>query len=80
MTHEFCDHCPGCRPALIDTTTGRPFADDSPLMVEVNRIWKWETTYAQRRAFIMITVHNSRAPNDLKLAQNIVDKILLAKP
>lgn len=75
INHDFCDHCPGCRPALLDLITGRPLADDSPEMLRVNKIWNEQTTYRERKAFIAVTVHNSRAAEDMRLAQNIIAKI-----
>jgi hypothetical protein len=78
MTHEFCDHCPGCRPALIDTVTGQPLPDDSPVMLTVNRIWNHETTYAEREAFIKVTLHNSRVPEVIELAAGVARKFSAA--
>jgi hypothetical protein len=74
MTHEFCDHCPGCRPAIIDWDSGKPFPDDSPLMLAINRIWDKETTYEERKAFIDVTVHNSRRSSDRRLARRVAAK------
>jgi isocitrate dehydrogenase len=73
--HEFCDTCPGCRPAMIDTKTGKQMADDSPVMIKVNRIWRDETTYYERKAFIEFTYHNSRTPATTLLAGNVVKKL-----
>lgn len=73
--HEFCDHCPGCRPAFIDTQTGKALAADSPTMLTVNAVWDNQTTYAERKAFISVTLHNSRAPDDMRLAQAVMKKI-----
>jgi len=50
--HEFCDDCPGCRPAILDVQTGMPMGKNTPQMVEINRIWDEETTYDQRKEFI----------------------------
>ncbi len=72
--HEFCDHCEGCRPALIDQT-GRWMPDSSEIMKLVNRIWNNETTYAERKAFIDITVHNRLTAENLALAGLIMQKI-----
>lgn len=72
--HEFCDHCPGCRPGMIDLTTGEALAEDSPVMVVVNRIWNHDTSYAERKAFIEVTLHNSRAPQDVALATSVAKK------
>lgn len=65
--HEFCDDCPGCRPAMLDMKTGKPMPNDHPAMVEINRLWDNETTYAQRKAFIEVTLHNSRQPHEMRL-------------
>jgi hypothetical protein len=75
VTHEFCDHCPGCRPALLDLASGRPYPDTDPLMLKVNHIWNTDTTYAERKAFIDVTVHNSREPEDLRLTSALIWKI-----
>ena len=75
MTHQFCDHCPGCRPALIQPATGKVFADDSPEMLAVMKIWNHNTTYSERKAFINVTVNNSRKSEDLKLSRTIMAKI-----
>jgi hypothetical protein len=75
MTHEFCDHCEGCRPALLDLTTGQPLPADSPLMLKVNQIWNHQTTYAERKAFIDVTVHNSRDAETVRLARAVIERI-----
>ena len=72
--HEFCDTCPGCRPALA-TLDGRKVPDDDPKMVIINELWDTQTTYAQRRAFIEVTLKNSRNSIDVKLCQQVMDKI-----
>lgn len=74
MTHEFCDHCPGCRPALIDTATGQPLPDDSPVVLTVNKIWNTQTSYAEREAFINVTLHNSQATDAIMLAAGVARK------
>jgi hypothetical protein len=73
--HEFCDHCPGCRPARVDTRTGKPLADDSPVMIKVSQTWDHETTYAERKAFIEVTLHNSRTAENMRLASIVTRKI-----
>ncbi len=72
--HAFCDHCPGCRPCAIDATTGEPMPEDSSIMIAVNRIWNTQTAYAERKAYIDVTVHNSRKPEDLALATAVVQR------
>ena len=76
--HEFCDDCPGCRPALLDLDTEEPLLDDDPIMIKVNGIWDNDTTYAQRRAFIEVTLHNSRNPKDIERAQEVSQKFEVA--
>jgi hypothetical protein len=73
--HEFCDHCPGCRPVLLDVNTGQPLPADSPSMVKVDQVWASETTYEERKAFIEVTLHSSRSSNDLRLANQVGEKI-----
>lgn len=75
--HEFCDHCPGCRPALLDAQ-GRIVPQDSPIMIAVNRIWTSQTSYAERKSFIDVTVNNSRDPDDLRRAQAVVARFTKA--
>lgn len=72
--HEFCDHCPGCRPALVDAQTGEVMADDDPIMISINNIWNHETTYDMRKAFIEVTLHNSRDERDISLFRQIISK------
>lgn len=78
MIHDFCDHCPGCRPALIDLKTGKLMAQDSATMKAVNDIWNKQTTYDERKAFIAVTAHNSRKAEDVLLAQSVMTKIMAA--
>lgn len=73
--HQFCDSCPGCRPAIIDRKTGTQLPPESPIMVAVNNIWDHHTTYEERKAFIEVTLHNSQAPTDLELASALVRKL-----
>lgn len=73
--HAFCDHCPGCRPAILNVQTGESLPPDDPIMIAVNQIWDKETTYAQRKAFIEVTLHNSRTPYDMELFQQVSRKV-----
>lgn len=75
MTHEFCDTCPGCRPALMNLSTGTVLAEDSPTMIAIMRMWREDTSYAERKAFIEVRVNNSRTSRNLILARGIVAKI-----
>lgn len=69
----FDDDCAGCRPALLNVETRRPYADDSPEMVVVNRLWG-ETTLAERQAWHRVTCLNSRAIDDLRFVKGFADR------
>ena len=78
--HEFCDDCKGCRPALaaVDLETGEvggQVPDSDPAMVIINELWDNETTYAQRKAFIEVTLHNSQIPVETNLATQVMTMI-----
>lgn len=73
--HEFCDDCPGCKPAILDIKTNKPLPSDDPLMKAVMFMWKNGTTYQERKAYIEVTLHNSRLPSDLRLAGMVFEKI-----
>jgi hypothetical protein len=76
--HEFCDTCPGCRPAILDMKKGTPFPEDHPVTQAVNKVWDNETTYEQRKAYIAVTWKNSQKPDDLRLSKEVLDKIQTA--
>src|SRR5688572_19430485 len=85
--HEFCDECKGCRPAMAKIKKGpdgKPLVnesglmetdgnvpDDDPMMVVINHLWDNDTTYAQRRSYIEVTLHNSRNVVDLQRFQEV---------
>ena len=48
-------------------------------MLAVNRIWNTQTSYAERKAFIEVTVNNSRDPADLRLVQAVAAKFEAVK-
>ncbi|MHA2427585.1 MAG: hypothetical protein ACXADB_06145 [Candidatus Hermodarchaeia archaeon] len=73
--HEFCDDCPGCRPAMLNPLTGQVYPKDSPEMQAVDAVWDNETTYAERKAFIEVTLKNSRLPHELKLFEAVGEKM-----
>lgn len=72
--NQFSDDCPGCRPAMLDLSTGAALPDSHPLMQKVLRIWG-ATTLAERQAYHRVMCQNSRAPNDLAVVQAIVEKM-----
>ncbi len=73
MKHEFCDHCPGCRPAMMDER-GNVIPDHMPIMIAVNRIWNTQTTYEERKSFIEVTLHNSRDPVQIAEAMAVASR------
>lgn len=75
MYHEFCDHCPLCRPSILNITTGKKLPDDSPTMIKVSRMWTHETTYKERKAFIDVTAHNRQTPENMRLANTVIEKM-----
>lgn len=73
--HEFCDACPGCQPVMLDAHTGIPLPDSDPKVVVLMRVWRNETSWSQRRACIRVWVHNSDAPADMFLHNEVVEKL-----
>jgi hypothetical protein len=56
-----------------------PIPADEPMMVVINQIWDNDTTYEQRRAFIEVTLKNSRKSTDVEVAKEIENfKLVLA--
>lgn len=70
----FKDDCPGCQPALLDATTGQLLPSDSVEMQAVSRVWT-QTTLAEREAFHRFTCLNSRTTEDLRLVQDLQEKM-----
>jgi hypothetical protein len=71
---RFDDECDGCRPAMVNVKTKRPYADDSFEMRIVNRLWS-ETTRVEREAWHRVTCQNSRAISDVALAKGFADRV-----
>lgn len=74
-THEFCDTCEGCRPAMLDLKTNRPMPQDHPTMKKINKVWDNDTTYEQRRAFIDVTLHSRKTRVNMLLANQVMELI-----
>ena len=53
---------------------GQALPDDHPLMVTVLTVWR-ETTYEVRRAFIFVTLHNSRDEDDMRLTDSFMCQV-----
>lgn len=75
--HEYDPACPDCRPAFLDVKTGRPLPDEHPYMVAANRVFD-AGTFAERRAYVRVCVHNSRRRHDLDLAQALIRRMVKA--
>lgn len=71
--HEFCDECPGCRPALLDIKTGQIMANDNPIMVAINEIWDNKTSYGERKSFIDVTYNNSTNEDDRATTRKLME-------
>jgi len=57
---------------MLDVKTGKVLPDTDPIMVTVNRVWDNGTSFAQRKAFIEVTLKNCRNPFELKLATEVI--------
>jgi hypothetical protein len=66
MSYEtYEDDCPGCRPVLLDTRTGKQIPDDNPMMQVVLTLFE-QLTLTEKQAWHRFTCQNSSAPADLK--------------
>ncbi len=75
MTRDvFSDDCPGCRPAILDITTGLPLPDESPAMQSVFALWR-RTTRKERLVFHRVTCQNSQTPSDLRIFGDLARRI-----
>ncbi len=64
--------------AAMDLETGEvggAIPDSDPTMVVINELWDNETTYAQRKAFIEVTLRNSQIPVEQNLAKQVMTMI-----
>lgn len=69
---KYDDDCPGCRPVLIDPTTGKVSPPDSPEMKAIMEVWQL-TTLTERQAWHRFTCQNSRTPGDLRIINHLVE-------
>lgn len=72
--HEYREDCPDCQPALVDPSTGEVMSKTSEEMVRIMKMW-WKRPFEERRAYMNVTLHNSRLPADIILAEAIVRRI-----
>jgi hypothetical protein len=71
--HEFCDHCPGCRPAVI-ASAGMSLDAQAALTKIIDHVWDHETRVEERKAFIEVTLHNDRDPEKMRLAAAVAKR------
>jgi hypothetical protein len=69
----YSDNCEGCRPAILDLTTGKPLDDNDPAMRKVLAIWE-TTTLEERKAYHAVMCLNSRKPDDVAVVRSIMHK------
>ena len=75
VRHEFCDECDGCKPSLADPRTMKPFPNDSPEMVKIMEMWENDTNYAQRKAYIEMSMGYECDEGVKKLSYQVIEKI-----
>ena len=75
----FDDNCPGCRPAIVDTRTGKVLPDSAPEMSAALAVWG-RASPREREAFHAVCCLNSRDAADLGPAAALVERIKQALP
>lgn len=63
------DHCPGCRPVLVDEND-RPLPNGHPAMRAVLKAWE-TVPREERHALHNVCCQNSEDPRDLELAERV---------
>lgn len=66
---KFDDNCRGCQPVIVDMS-GRVVPDNEEPMVSILKEWE-STTRKEREAWHRFTCHNSRAPQDLVIIEDL---------
>jgi hypothetical protein len=74
ILEKFDDHCPGCKPVILNPETSGPFPENHPAMVKFRRIWN-KTTREQREAFHNVMCVGSRDRYELRLVKQITDQL-----
>jgi hypothetical protein len=64
---KYQENCRGCRPAMLDLSTGRPLASSAPEMQLIKRIYA-ALTLDEKKAWHRFTCLNSREAGDLTVA------------
>lgn len=81
MKHDHADRfepgCPGCRPALCDPVTMKPYPETHPMVITVNRVFD-AAPREEREAFYRVCVKNSRTVGDMRLMSELQRKISAA--
>jgi hypothetical protein len=71
---KFDDHCPSCRPLMLDMQTGQPLPDGHPLLAIVDEVWK-EMSISERAAFHRFTCLNKRTPEEIAVMETFGARI-----
>ena len=71
---EFEDNCEGCKPALLDVKTKRPYPADSPEVKAMMVVWEG-TTREERVAYHNVCCNNSLDQKDMLAAQQVAMRI-----
>ena len=78
MSYQFfSDDCPGCRPAMLNLTTGEAIPESDPMMQIVLAVWA-RTSRKEREVFHRVTCQNSRVPSDVRIFQQLGMRIQTA--
>ncbi len=66
-TDSFDENCPGCQPAMLDLSTGKPYPANSPTMIKVREVWA-SMPRDVKEAWHRVSCKNSRADADMARA------------
>lgn len=72
--HKYDPNCVGCRPVIINASTGHSFSDDSVEGRMIERVWQTSTP-EEREAFHEVTCNNSRDPETMAKGQRIAARL-----
>ncbi len=72
--HSYDPKCPDCRPVVLDPKTMQRLPADDPFMVIVNRVFD-ASSREDKEAFVNVTVHNSREPDDMRRLAELTKRI-----
>lgn len=72
--HPYDPKCPHCTPAMINVKTGEVYADDSPVMVAIMKVWN-AAPFKERQAYITFTCSTTPDPKDVSVATPLIKRI-----